>query len=114
MRWILGVDLLAVVAFVIVGRSSHDEENTIGAIANTAAPFLIALVVAWLVVRAWQSPLAWPTGIAVWLVTAAGGMLLRKFAFGDGIAAGFLIAGTTFLGVFLVGWRAIALWIRSG
>lgn len=114
MRWFLGIDVLAVVAFVAVGRSSHDEEATIAGIAGTAAPFLIALLAAWLITRAWQAPLSWPTGIGVWLATAAGGMLLRRFVFGDSTAASFLVAGTIFLGVFLVGWRALALWLRSG
>ena len=114
MRWFLGCDVLAVTLFVAIGRSSHDEQNTIGGIAVTAAPFLIALVAAWLVARAWQAPLSWPTGLEVWAVTAAGGMLLRRFAFGDSTAASFLMVGTVFLGVFLIGWRAVALWFRSG
>jgi hypothetical protein len=114
MRWILAVDAVAVVAFVIVGRSSHQEGLSLSGIATTAAPFVIALGIAWLAVRAWQSPLSWTTGLSIWVITAAGGMLLRRFVFGDGIAIGFLIAGTTFLGVFLVGWRAFALWFRSG
>jgi hypothetical protein len=114
MRWFLGFDLLAVVVFVAVGRSSHDEHNTLGGIAATAAPFLIALLVAWVAVRAWQAPLSWPTGLGVWAVTAAGGMLLRRFAFHDSTAASFLVVGTVFLGVFLLGWRALTLWVRSG
>ena len=114
MRWFLGFDALAVIAFVAVGRSSHDEKNTLAGVVTTAAPFLIALGAAWLIARAWQAPLSWPTGIAVWAATAAGGMLLRRFVFQDSTAISFIVAGTVFLGVFLVGWRALALWIRSG
>lgn len=114
MRWFLGFDIIALIAFVAVGRSSHEEENTLAGIATTVAPFLIALGAAWLIARAWQAPLSWPTGIMVWVLTAAGGMLLRRFVFGDSTATSFIIAGSVFLGVFLVGWRAIALWIRSG
>ena len=113
MRRLLALDVVAVTLFVIVGRVNHDEPLSPSGIAATAAPFLIALVAAWLAARAWQAPLSWPTGLTVWLLTVAGGMLLRRFAFGDGIAAGFLIAGTAFLGLFLVGWRAMALWFRS-
>lgn len=113
MPWVLTADVAAVIAFVIVGRANHDEATTIGAVAGTAAPFLIALAAAWLIARAWRSPLSWPTGISVWLITAAGGLLVRRFVFGDGIALGFLIAGTAFLGLFLVGWRAMAMWFRS-
>jgi hypothetical protein len=114
MRWFLGFDILALAAFIAVGRRSHNEENTLAGIAATAAPFLIALAAAWLIARAWQSPLSWPTGLLVWVLTAAGGMLLRRFVFGDSTATSFIIAGTVFLGVFLVGWRALALWIRAG
>ena len=113
MRWFLTVDVAAVVLFVIAGRSNHQEALSPSGIATTAAPFLIALVLAWLAARAWRTPLSWPTGLVVWAVTVAGGMLLRRFVFGDGIAAGFLLAGTAFLGLFLLGWRAMALWYRS-
>ncbi|MCB2224164.1 MAG: DUF3054 domain-containing protein [Actinobacteria bacterium] len=113
MHWYLGLDAAAVAVFAAVGRLSHEEPASVTGVAGTAAPFLIALAAAWAATRAWRAPLSWPTGIGVWLVTAAGGMLLRRFAFGDGIAAGFLVAGTAFLGLFLVGWRAVALWIRA-
>ena len=114
MRWFIGFDALAVILFAIIGRSSHDEESTIAGVASTAAPFLIALVAAWLIVRAWESPLSWPAGIGAWWITAAGGMLLRRFVFDDGTAAGFIVVGSVFLGVCLLGWRALTLWIRSG
>ena len=63
MHWFIGFDALAVMAFVAIGHGSHDRESTVSGLANTAAPFLIALVAAWLVVRAWESPLSWPAGI---------------------------------------------------
>jgi len=113
MRWLLGLDAAAVVLFVVAGRSSHDEEANLAGTMGTAAPFLIALALAWLVARAWQEPLSWTTGLTVWAVTAAGGMALRRFAFGDSTAASFVVVGTLFLGGFLIGWRAMALWIRS-
>jgi len=114
MLWFLGFDVLAVIAFVAIGRSSHNEAGTLSGIASTAAPFLIALVAAWLVARAWQAPLSWPTGIAVWAATAAGGMLLRRFVFHDSTAASFVVVGSVFLGLVLIGWRALAMWIRTG
>ena len=116
MRWFIafGFDAMAVIVFVIIGRSSHEEQSTITEVASTAAPFLIALAAAWLIVRAWESPLSWPAGIGVWAITAAGGMLLRRFVFDDGTAAGFIVVGCVFLGVSLLGWRALTLWIRSG
>ena len=114
MRWYLTLDVAAIVAFVVIGRSTHDEQGTLAGTFGTAAPFLIALVAAWLLMRAWQEPISWKTGIGIWLITAVAGMLLRRFAFHDGTAASFLIAGTLFLGAFLVGWRGLVQWIRPG
>jgi hypothetical protein len=116
MRWFIafGFDAMAVIVFVIIGRSSHDGQSTIAGVASAAAPFLIALVAAWLIVRAWESPPSWPAGIGVWVITTTGGMLLRRFVFDDGTTAGFIVVGSVLLGVFLLGWRALTLWIRSG
>jgi len=103
-----------VVAFTTVGHSSHDEENTLAAIAVTAAPFLIALAAAWLIATALQAPPSGPTGLGVSAVTAAAGMLLRRFAARDSTATSFILAGAVFLGFLLAGWRALVLWVRSG
>ncbi len=98
MYWFIGFDALAVTLFAIIGRSGHGEESTIAGVASTAAPFLIALVAARLIVGAWESPLSWPAGIGVRVITAAGGMLLRRFVFDDGTAAGVFVAGSVFQG----------------
>ena len=100
------VDLVMVIAFIVVGRSSHDRDLLRG-LANTIWPFLVALVVAWIVSRAWKSPIA-PirTGMPVWAVTAVVGMLLR-WAAGQGVQTGFVFVGAGVLFLFLVGWRLI-------
>jgi len=100
------VDVLLVLAFVLIGRSSHSE-NLMGALV-TVWPFLVGLLVGWLAARAWRSPrrLLW-TGVIVWLTTVTLGMLLRA-ASGQGVAWGFVLVATLVLGIFLVGWRALA------
>ena len=80
---------------------------------TTAAPFLIALAVAWLVVRAWRRPTVVRTGVLVWPIVIVVGMLLRRFVFDDGTAASFVIVATLFLGFFLVGWRAVGQLVES-
>jgi len=68
------------------------------------------VAVGWLVARAWRRPLAlWPTAVAVWAATWAVGMLLR-LATGQGIAPSFQVVAAVFLGLGLVGWRALA-WV---
>ncbi len=99
------VDIIAVVLFVAIGRRNHDEGTAIDGIATVAAPFLIALVVAWLSSRAWRTPGSMRTSVIVWLVTVFGGLELRHFVFDRGTARPFVIVATLVLGTFIVGGR---------
>ncbi len=101
------IDAVLVLVFALVGRASHGE-GLLGVL-TTWWPFLGGLAIGWLVLRAWRSPrrIVW-TGIGVWLCTVAGGMLLR-LASGQGVQPSFIVVATIVLGLFLLGWRAIAL-----
>ncbi len=103
----LTLDMALVAAFAAIGRASHDSEIWTG-LWQTAWPFLAGLAVGWLVTRAWRAPAA-PvrTGLGVWAVTVAGGMLLRGLS-GQGIALPFVIVASVVLLVVLVGWRLVA------
>lgn len=101
------LDVVAVVAFVVIGRRSHDEGSAIAGTFRIVAPFLIALAVAWLVARAWRSAAEIRTGVAVWAVTVVVGLALRRTVFDRGIAPAFVIVTTIVLGAFLLGWRAV-------
>ena len=93
------------VLFVAIGRRNHDEGAAIDGIATVAAPFLIALVVAWLASRAWRTPGSMRTSLIVWLVTVFGGLELRHLVFNRGTATPFVIVATLVLGAFIVGGR---------
>ena len=95
------------VLFVAIGRRNHDEGTAIDGIATVAAPFLIALAVAWLSSRAWRTPGSMRTSVIVWLVTAFGGLELRRFVFDRGTATPFVIVATLVLGAFIVGGRFV-------
>lgn len=105
------LDLVLVIAFAALGRASH-QEAVLGAgglgLVETAWPFAVALAAAWLVTLAFRKPLA-PvrTGLPVWVITVAGGMLLRAVS-GQGTAIAFIIVASVTLLLFLVGWRVIA------
>ncbi len=101
----LGLDTFSVVLFVAIGRREHERAEGIAGLIGTAAPFLIALALGWLVLRAWQRPIQWRTGIGIWAVTLVAGMVLRNLVFGDGTATSFVIVAAAFLALFLVGWR---------
>lgn len=108
------VDALLLLLFAVIGRASHAEHLSVAGVAETAWPFLAALVVGWLVTLAWRAPLA-PvrTGLGVWAVTLVGGMLLRAAA-GQGTAVAFLVVASLVLLLLLVGWRALMVLLRRG
>jgi hypothetical protein len=101
------LDTASVVLFVAIGRREHEQDSAVAGLASTAAPFLIALAVAWLVLRVWQRPTDWRTGVGLWAIVVVGGMLLRRFVFDDGTALAFVIVATCFLALTLIGWRLV-------
>lgn len=105
-----GVDVVVVAVFTLIGRRTHAEPLDPAGWWDTAWPFLSGLAIGWAVVA--LSSQAWPTrlwhGLPVWIATVFGGMALRDMA-GQGTALPFVIVATIFLGVTLLGWRAI-LW----
>lgn len=110
---LLGLDVIAVFVFVAIGRDTHDGGIDIGGLLSTAAPFLIALVVGWLLAQAWIRPTTGSTGLVVWLTTLGFGMGLRRVVFERGTAIAFVIVATIFLGLTMVGWRFGCRMIKS-
>ena len=108
MRKLLPLDIAVVTLFVVLGRETHDEGNALADIAVTAAPFLIALLVAWMATRIARSPIEVPRGAAVAAITVVVGMLIRRFVFDDGTATPFVVVATVFNLAGMVGWRLIA------
>lgn len=108
------LDVVAVATFVVLGRRSHAEGgNPVTGALAVAAPFLLALAVGWVVARAWRAPTHRRTGLVVWPVTVAAGMLLRNLVFDRSTAASFVVVATIATGVLLLGWRTVARRIRG-
>lgn len=103
----VGLDVGSVVFFVAAGRRTHDQDPAITGLIETAAPFLLGLLLAWIVARAWRSPESVRMGLVIWPLTVLFGMLLRNVVFDDGTALSFVIVTAGFLGLTLVGWRAV-------
>jgi peptidoglycan/LPS O-acetylase OafA/YrhL len=105
---ILWLDVAVVVGFVVLGRRTHEEAETLTGVVRTAAPFMLALAAGWLVTRAWRNPAAVTTGIGVLAVTVAVGMVVRRTVFDEGTATTFIVVATAFLALGFVGWRVLA------
>jgi hypothetical protein len=107
-------DVVCVIVFATIGRRSHAEGLTVAGIAHTAWPFLAGAAVGWLLIGGWRRPFTViPTGVAVWVGTVVGGMLLRK-ATSAGVSTSFVVVASLSTAVLLLGWRAAAALFRRG
>ncbi|GAA2224957.1 DUF3054 domain-containing protein [Herbiconiux moechotypicola] len=103
------LDTALVVVFVAIGRRSHDEDAALLGFLVTLWPFLVGALAGWLVAAALRRPLAAvvPSGLVVWGASVLLGMVLRVLS-GQGVQPSFVLVTAVVLGVFLVGWRAVA------
>ncbi|WP_265446530.1 DUF3054 domain-containing protein [Flexivirga meconopsidis] len=109
------LDIAVILVFAAIGRASHHESNPVVDALGTAWPFLAGAALGWAVsVVVWRvAPILVRHSLPVWICAVAGGMLLRQLT-GRGVAFSFVVVATIFLGVFLLGWRAIAsFWQRK-
>lgn len=112
-RAIILLDVCCVLAFAVIGRASHGEAGSIAGLARTAWPFLAGFAVGLVLTRAWRRPAAIvPAGLGAWLGTAGIGMTLRAIS-GQGTAPAFIVVALAFLGLSMLGWRAVALGMAS-
>jgi hypothetical protein len=99
------LDCCGVLAFVIIGRHTHHDGDSLTGIWDTAWPFLAGLALGLIMTRAWRRPLRLvPAGLGAWLGAAVAGMVIRVLA-GQGTAAAFIAVTLAFLALFLLGWR---------
>lgn len=106
-RVLLLFDAGFVILFVALGRNTHNEVPGLGGILETAAPFLMALLIGWLVTRAWRDPTSLITGAGVVAITVAAGMLFRRVLFDEGTALAFVIVTALLLATTMLGWRLV-------
>jgi peptidoglycan/LPS O-acetylase OafA/YrhL len=104
-------DLICVLVFAAVGRSSHREPNDLIGVPSTAWPFLVGTMVGSLAARTWRNPTAVRTGVVVWACTVVVGMGLRM-ASGRGFSPVFVLVASIALAVLLLGWRGAFRLIR--
>ena len=98
------LDILCVMALVVIGTRNHDTDTGLSGILFVAAPFLIALLGAHLVLNV----LGKSTFVAgIWGSTVLFGMVLRNLAFNRGTAMAFVLVASVFLAATMWGWRAV-------
>jgi hypothetical protein len=102
----LAADVICILVFAIVGRSSHGESTDLGGVLLTAWPFLTGYLVGLLASRGWRGPLSRTVAASVWASTVAVGMLLRVLT-GAGVQLSFVVVATLVLGAMLLGWRGV-------
>lgn len=99
--WV-SADVVLVIVFAVLGHLSHYASISPAGIAGTAAPFLVAYLLSFILCFAWRRPAALiRTGVPLWVGTAAGGLLLRVL-FGTSAALAFQIVSVVVLGLFLL------------
>ena len=106
-RWprYLIADLVLVTIFAALGRNAH-QQSPWGAL-ETAWPFLVGVLLGWVVTRAHRRPAAlFPSGVVIWLSAEVVGMVLRMLT-GQGTALAFVLVSLVVLGLFLLGYRLI-------
>ncbi len=101
----IAVDVICILVFAILGRSSHQEATDLLGVAHTAWPFLAGCLLGTLIGRTWRRPYALASGVAVWLGTVIGGMTLRVLT-GAGVQLSFVVVASIVLALFILGWRA--------
>ncbi len=102
----IAVDVICILIFAIIGRSSHQEATDLLGVVHTAWPFLAGCLLGTVIGRIWRAPVSLGSGIAVWLGTVVGGMSLRVLT-GAGVQLSFIIVASIFLALLLIGWRAL-------
>jgi hypothetical protein len=102
----LAADVICILVFAIVGRSSHDESTDLAGVLLTAWPFLAGYLVGLLASRGWRGPLTRTVAVTLWASTVAVGMVLRVLT-GAGVQLSFVLVATLVLGAMLLGWRGV-------
>lgn len=100
-------DAVCVLIFVVIGTRNHQTDTGISGILFVAAPFWIALTLAHVTPLMQRGTKALPHQYVVWGYTVLMGLVMRNVVFDRGTAPAFVIVTTIFLGVTMLGWRAI-------
>ena len=99
---------------MLIGLLTHDGRDGLVGYLRVAAPFLLSLAMAWLIVgRTKLQPGDLPTGITVAVITWGLGLAIRAIVFSGGVALPFVLVAGGFLIAGMLGWRTVTTWRSS-
>lgn len=99
------IDLVIVVVFVAIGRSTHNHGLKPSGMISTLWPFVLGLGLGWIqIIRRRRSGATLRSGLEIGVVTVTVGMIARVIA-GQGTAVAFIIVALVFLVGLMLVWR---------
>jgi hypothetical protein len=101
-------DVLAVLAFVVLGKATHGELTDAVGVLVTAAPFLAGVALGWCSTLVRTAPVTLRAGALVLGCTLLVGLIGRAVVTGR-LPVTFVLVTVLTLAVLLLGWRAVAL-----
>lgn len=101
------LDAGLVLGFVTLSRLSHGQQIGPDGVFGTAWPFLVGLVIGWLLTRSWLGTLTFWSAFGIFACTLAVGIAFRRLTF-TGAQPSFVAMAFSVLSVLLMGWRLIA------
>ena len=107
--WVAPVaDLVVVLLFVAIGRSSHHGPSGAAYFLRVLWPFALAMLLGYVVTRLVRTPLAWRRVAGTWVITIVVAEALRLGVQDRPWKPAFLVVATLFIGACMFGWRLVA------
>lgn len=100
------LDVGVVLTFVTLSRLSHNQVIDAAGVLGTAWPFLVGLLLGWVVTRSWRTTLTFRAALGVFVLTLTLGIAFRRLTF-TGAQPSFVAMAFSVLSVLLMGWRLI-------
>jgi hypothetical protein len=112
-RWLMVGDLVALLAFSVLGLASHERELTVAAFARTYLPFAVCWLLVASVLGGFQPmadgrPVSGAGILALWVPAGVLGLFLRSMVFDQTLFTAFFAIALVGNALFLFGWRALA------
>lgn len=101
-------DLVAVIVYVSVGRSSHDDPLSASGLIETGWPFVVGIIGGYIGIVLSRWPLlSLRGGAMIAAMTVIIGVVLRSGVAGDGAPFSFVVVTVLVLSALMLGWRAV-------